>query len=85
MIILTKYRIYLPNRNLLFKLDETNLDLYSHIINSSINFILVKNNSNRLLIIYKKYYLGSFIKISYVINYYINIDLTDPTTRLSNK
>ena len=85
MIILINYRIYLPNRDLLFKSDETNLILYVYIINLSIDLVLVKNNSNRPIIIYKKYRLGYITKISYNKYYYINIGLTDLTTRLSNK
>ena len=85
MTILINYRIYLPNRDLLFKLDETNLILYTYIITSSIGLILVKDNTNYLIIIYKKDYREYNIKLPYNKYFYISIGLTDLTTRLSNK
>ena len=84
-MILINYRIYLPNRNLLFKLDETNLTLYAYIIDSSIDLVLVKNISNYPITIYKKYRLGYITKIPYNNYYYINIGLADLTTKLPNK
>ena len=67
--MLNNYYIYIPNRNLLFYPDETNLTLYAYNIDLSINIKLIKINSNFSIKIYKKYYLEYNIWISYN-NYY---------------
>ena len=64
------YRAELPDRDLLFKPDKSELTLYAHIIDTSVNSILAKNESSTPVSVIKKTRLGYITEIPYD-NYYL--------------
>ena len=65
IIILVNYYAQLPDRDLLFEPDESELMLYAHIVDSSVDSILAKNESSTPVSVSRKTRLGYIIEIPY--------------------
>ena len=73
MIILIYCRSILLDRDLLFETVNLSLILYTYNINSSLDSILVRNESAKPIRVYKKIRLRYIIEIPYN-NYFLNKD-----------
>ena len=51
------YHASLSNRDFIFELDELNLILYTYLVDFLMHFILIKNNSNRVIKISRNFRL----------------------------
>lgn len=55
----------LSDRDFIFEPDELNLTLYAHLVDSSMHFILAKNNSNRAVETSRNFRLGTIQKADF--------------------
>ena len=59
------YHAQLPERDLLFELDQSELTLYAHVVDSSVDSILARNESSTPVSVTKKTRLGYITELPY--------------------
>ena len=78
------HKIVTFNRNYLFEsFDSTNFSIYAHLIDDKINFILIRNNSDKFLKIFRNFKLSFLFQFSDINVFQINTHLFDMILRNS--
>ena len=62
------------DRDFFFELNDTNFILYAHMINFFIKAILIFNNTNQIIKIFKNFRLSKLIEFDYFHAFYIDND-----------
>ena len=78
------HKIVISNRNYLFEsFDSTNFSVYAHLIDDKINFILIRNNNDKFLKIFRNFKLSFLSQFFYINVFQINTHLFDMILRNS--
>ena len=77
------HKISLSNRHYIFESANANFSIYSHIVDTTTNVILIRNDENRLIKIFRNFHLNKLIKLDYFNVYLIDNDLYDLIIRKS--
>ena len=77
------HKISLSNRHYIFESANANFSIYSHIVNTITNVILIRNDENKFVKIFRNFHLNKLIKFDYFNVYLINNDLYDLIVRKS--
>ena len=77
------HKISLSNRHYILKSTNANFSIYSHIVDTITNVILIRNDENRFVKIFRNFHLNKLVELNYFNVYLINNYLYDLIIRKS--
>ena len=77
------HKISLSNRHYIFESANANFSIYSHIVDTTTNVILIRNDENRFVKIFRNFHLNKLIEFDYFNVYLISNYLYDLIIRKS--
>ena len=77
------HKIFLFDRHYIFESTETNFSIYLHVVNITINVVLIRNEKDKIVKISRNFRLEKLMKLDYSNAFLINHDLFDLVIRNS--